>query len=71
MLTDNRQQTTDKPIALPPAAHARTRGNYDETYDEIYDVIAMKTVSKCLARMKDCWDPEFKPSVGDHGLSMI
>ena len=25
--TDDRQQTTDKPIALPPAAHARTRGN--------------------------------------------
>jgi hypothetical protein len=22
-------QTTDKPVALPPAAHARTRGNYD------------------------------------------
>ena len=23
----DRRQTTDKPIALPPAAHARTRGN--------------------------------------------
>ena len=27
MLTDNRRQTTDKLIALPLAAHARTRGN--------------------------------------------
>ena len=25
--TDDRRQTTDKLIALPPAAHARTRGN--------------------------------------------
>ena len=33
------------------------------TYDETYDKIAVKTVSKCLARMKGCWDPEFKPSV--------
>ena len=24
----DRQQTTDKPIALPLAAHAHTRGNY-------------------------------------------
>ena len=23
----------------------------------------MKTASKCLARMKGCWDPEFEPSV--------
>ena len=23
----------------------------------------MKTVSKCLVRMKGCWDPEFEPSV--------
>ena len=22
-------------------------------------------VSKCLALMKDCWDPEFAPSVED------
>ena len=25
----------------------------------------MKTTSKCLALMKDCWDPEFEPSVED------
>ena len=37
--------------------------NYDETYDETYDVIAMKAVSKCLAWMKGCWDPEFEPSI--------
>ena len=35
----------------------------DATYDKIYDVIAVKTVSKCLARMKGCWDPQFEPSV--------
>ena len=23
----------------------------------------MKLLSKCLALMKDCWDPEFEPSV--------
>ena len=23
----------------------------------------MKSVSKCLVRMKGCWDPEFEPSV--------
>jgi hypothetical protein len=28
-----------------------------------YDKIAVKTVSKCLARMKGCWDPEFEPSI--------
>ena len=28
-----------------------------------YDEIAVKTVSKCLAHMKGCWDPEFEPSV--------
>ena len=28
-----------------------------------YDENAVKTVSKCLARMKGYWDPEFKPSV--------
>ena len=28
--------------------------------DETYDGIAVKTVSKCLARMKGYWDPEFK-----------
>jgi hypothetical protein len=27
----------------------------------IYDEIAVKTVSKCLAHMKGCWNPEFKP----------
>ena len=25
----------------------------------------MKTASKCLARMKGCWDPEFEPNVGE------
>ena len=25
----------------------------------------MKLFSKCLALMKDCWDPEFEPSVED------
>ena len=33
------------------------------TYDETYDVFAVKTVSKCLAGMEGCWDPEFKPSI--------
>ena len=28
-----------------------------------YDVIAVKTVSKCLACMKACWGPEFEPSI--------
>ena len=37
--------------------------NDDETYDETYDVIALNTASKCLARMKGRWDPEFEPSV--------
>ena len=37
--------------------------NDDETYDEICDVITLNTASKCLARMKGCWDPKFKPSV--------
>ena len=27
------------------------------------DEIAVKTVSKCLARMTGCWDPEFEPSI--------
>ena len=38
---------------------------YDETYDEtyMYDVLAVRTVSKCLARIKGCWDPEFESSV--------
>ena len=27
------------------------------------DENAVKTVSKCLARMKGCWGPEFEPSV--------
>jgi hypothetical protein len=30
--------------------------NNDETYDE-------NVISKCLAHMKDCWDPKFEPSV--------
>ena len=25
----------------------------------------MNTASKCLARMKGCWDPEFEPSVDE------
>ena len=29
----------------------------------MYDEIAVKTASKCLARMEGCWEPEFKPSV--------
>ena len=29
------------------------------------DENAVKTVSKCLARMKSCWGPEFEPSVED------
>ena len=29
------------------------------------DENAVKTVSKCLARMKSYWGPEFKPSVED------
>ena len=28
-----------------------------------YDEIKVKTASKCLARIKGCWDPEFEPSV--------
>ena len=31
--------------------------------DETYDDIMPKTASKCLARMTECWDPEFEPSV--------
>ena len=27
------------------------------------DENAVKTVSKCLARLKGCWGPEFEPSV--------
>jgi hypothetical protein len=38
-------------------------GNYDENWWWNYDEIAVKTVSKCLAPMKGCWDPEFEPSV--------
>ena len=30
-----------------------------------YEVILMKAILKCVAHMKDCWDPEFKPSVED------
>ena len=37
--------------------------NDDEIHDETYDVIAVKTVSKCLARMKACWGPQLEPSV--------
>ena len=29
------------------------------------DENAVKTVSKCLTRMKGCWGPEFEPSVED------
>ena len=38
------------------------RGDYG-LIDETYDEIAVKTVSKCLVRMKEvnCWDPEFEP----------
>ena len=36
-------------------------GNYDEMMIKMQ--CAMKTVSKCLAHMTGCWDPEFKPSV--------
>ena len=32
---------------------------------DIYDENAVKTVSKCLARMKSCWGPEFELSVED------
>ena len=32
---------------------------YDETYDEIW----VKTASKCLGRMKGCWDLEVEPRV--------
>ena len=39
--------------------------NDDETYDETYDEIGVKTASKCLALIKDCWNPEFEPSVED------
>ena len=36
--TDDRQQTTDKPIALPPAAHARTRGkNYKDSVEDLVE----------------------------------
>ena len=35
----------------------------DEIDDETYDEIAVKTASKCFTHMKDCWDPEFEPSV--------
>ena len=35
-------------------------------YDETYDVIAVNTISKCLAQMKGCWDPEFEPSIEDY-----
>ena len=37
--------------------------NNDETYDEIYDEIMVKTALKCLTHMTGCWDPEFEPSV--------
>ena len=40
-------------------------GNYEVIYDENYDENAVKTVSKRLACMKACWDPEFKPSVAE------
>ena len=31
--------------------------------DESYDVIAVNTASKCLARMTGCWDPKLEPTV--------
>ena len=37
------------------SAEQRGTCNYDEN--------AVKTVSKCLARMKACWGPEIEPSV--------
>ena len=36
---------------------------YDLNDDETYDEIAVKPVSKCLARMKGYWGPEFESSV--------
>ena len=42
-----------------PISSADRLGNYDVKYDEN----AVKTVPKCLARMKACWGPEFEPSV--------
>ena len=35
----------------------------DEVLMSNDDENAVQTVSKCLARMKGCWDPEFEPSV--------
>ena len=36
----------------------------DEIDDETYeDEITVKTVSKFLAHMTGCWDPEFEPSI--------
>ena len=32
------------------------------------DENAVKTVSKCLARMKGCWGPELEPSVVDYPM---
>ena len=46
--TDNRQQTTDKPIALPPAAHARTRGNNQIKWNEIVPWILVAVMSVLL-----------------------
>ena len=35
----------------------------DEVIMSNDDENAVKTVSKCLARTKACWNPEFEPSV--------
>ena len=55
-MTDNRQQTTDKPTALPPAAHARTRGNKNyygismqgDRADGVCDCLQLYSCSQCL-----------------------
>ena len=39
---------------------------FGSRYDEMmmkHDVVALNTASKCLARMKGYWDPEFEPRV--------
>ena len=47
----------------PESQLEKNSANLWWNYDETYDVIALNTASKCLARMKGCWDPEFEPSV--------
>ena len=46
-----------------PNQQKRIRPTDEVINDESYDVIAVNTASKCLARMTGCWDPEFEPSV--------